>query len=343
MLVSNLFDPALLPEYLDRRLLTARRHPTLPLTIYNYSDSAQAGWLFDNVTRQCRGLVLDDNNRVIARPMDKFMNRDQPGADVIDLDEPITVFDKADGSLIIFTYDEEFGPIVSSRGSFESDQAKLANEMLKGAVPRNPRLTYMLELVGPSNRIVLEYPEDELIVLGARAITSGKLVHPVTARHLLDRPDLKTVESFPYHTLRELLSAPDRDGAEGYVIQTPDGRMLKHKFDAYVDLHRIIFGMNIKTIWEMLGEGKTVEVILEELPDEIHGFVIESYEQLSEKFTIIEQTARTDLDSAPRGVDRKTFAQYAFKTEYPHVLLAMMDNRDYMSMIHKMIKPKVGE
>jgi len=119
--------------------------------------------------------------------------------------------------------------------------------------------------------------------------------------------------------------------------------MLKHKFDAYVDLHRIIFGMNIKTIWEMLGEGKTVEVILEELPDEIHGFVIESYEQLSEKFTIIEQTARTDLDSAPRGVDRKTFAQYAFKTEYPHVLLAMMDNRDYMSMIHKMIKPKVGE
>lgn len=48
------------------------RHPTLPLTVYNYTNSCQYTRAWTPVTTAARGLVVDDAGNVIARPWAKF-------------------------------------------------------------------------------------------------------------------------------------------------------------------------------------------------------------------------------------------------------------------------------
>ena len=338
MHVSEILDYHKLIEHRDNRLVSARSHPTLPLTIWNYTDAAQYGWRFDETLIQCRGLVLDEDGRVIARPFSKFMSADQPGHAEIDLDEPVEIFDKADGSLICVSQDPEYGAVISSRGSFESDQAKLAAELFHRKYDRfefPTNFTTIFELTGPSNRIVLEYSEDELILLGGRKIDSGKVYTPPRVGWEWNWPG-RVVEKFPYTTIRELLLQPDRAGAEGYVIYTNDGRMLKHKFDAYVDLHRIIFGMSENTIFERLVNGETRLEMIASLPDEIYDWADEVATRLEANYNVISQQIEIDFQATEQAaglLDRKKFAQIATQKSYPAALFARLDGKNLNKII----------
>jgi RNA ligase len=65
----------------DDGWLTARRHPTEPLTIYNYTARCQYDRHWTPITRACRGIILHDDGRVIARPFPKFFNLEEmPGS-----------------------------------------------------------------------------------------------------------------------------------------------------------------------------------------------------------------------------------------------------------------------
>jgi len=64
----------ILNDYKERGLLYSQIHPTLPLTIWNYTEKVQYESLWDEVTLSARGLVTDGNGRVVARPFSKFFN-----------------------------------------------------------------------------------------------------------------------------------------------------------------------------------------------------------------------------------------------------------------------------
>ena len=63
-----------LEKYYEDGLLYKQTHPTLPLTIWNYTPKVQYENTWDEITLQCRGLVTDDNGNVVARPFKKFFN-----------------------------------------------------------------------------------------------------------------------------------------------------------------------------------------------------------------------------------------------------------------------------
>ena len=63
-----------LNRYHEEGLVYKQVHPTLPLTIWNYSEKVQYENLWDDVTLQTRGLVTDDKGNVVARPFKKFFN-----------------------------------------------------------------------------------------------------------------------------------------------------------------------------------------------------------------------------------------------------------------------------
>ena len=67
----------LLEKYHQDGLLDKQNHPTLPLTIWNYTPKVQYEGLWDEITLQCRGLVTDDKGRIIARPFRKFFNLEE--------------------------------------------------------------------------------------------------------------------------------------------------------------------------------------------------------------------------------------------------------------------------
>ena len=101
------YDLDILNDYIERGLVIKQVHPTLPLSIYNYSRTCQYGRLWDEITLACRGLVLDNEGNVIAKPFPKFFNYEEHTTEEIP-NELFDVYEKMDGSLgICFYYERE--------------------------------------------------------------------------------------------------------------------------------------------------------------------------------------------------------------------------------------------
>ncbi len=179
--LDQLFPPGALESAIADGHVREQTHPTAPLTIYNYTEVCAFAGAWTDVTLTCRGLIADATRRVIARPYAKFFNHDQPGAPALALHEPVTVTDKADGSLGI-VYAAPDGWAVATRGSFASDQAGHATARLReryaGWAPPQG-FTVLVEIIYPDNRIVLNYAGlDDLVLLGAVEIATGRSFGP---------------------------------------------------------------------------------------------------------------------------------------------------------------------
>lgn len=245
--IADLFDVDLLLRMIDEGYVRRQTHPTLPLAILNYTERAAYDRVWNDVTRQCRGLILDDDGVVVARPFPKFFNYGEPDAPDLDLDAAAVVTDKLDGSLGILYPDGE-GYAVATRGSFTSDQAIHATgvwrDRYNGWAP-NPSLTYLFEIIYPENRIVVDYSGvDDLVLLAAIETASGRpSLRPVW-------PGPRVVE-FHYRSLAEAVKAEPRPGMEGLVVYLPDvDARVKLKQAEYVALHRILTGTNARNVWE---------------------------------------------------------------------------------------------
>jgi len=100
------YDLEVLSDYINRGLVIKQNHPTLPLSIYNYSRECQYNGMWDDITLNCRGLVLDNEGNVVAKPFPKFFNYEEHKPEDIP-NENFEVYEKMDGSLGIFFYYEE--------------------------------------------------------------------------------------------------------------------------------------------------------------------------------------------------------------------------------------------
>jgi RNA ligase len=100
------YDLTLIGDYISKGLVIKQNHPTLPLAIYNYSRECQYNGMWDDITLNCRGLVLDNEGNVVAKPFPKFFNYEEHKPEDIP-NEYFEVYEKMDGSLGIFFYYEE--------------------------------------------------------------------------------------------------------------------------------------------------------------------------------------------------------------------------------------------
>lgn len=340
MNIAELFDPAELEHALNERLVVARRHPSRDLTILNYTERCQyERGLWSPVTLQCRGLIHDGAGTIYARPFRKFFNYGQAEAPVLDLGAPAFVTDKLDGSLGIL-YGRDSMAAIATRGTFDSDQAKWATEFWRRryadlTVPDD--LTLLFEIIYPTNRIVLDYGDrEDLVLLGAVITETGRSLDPLNPA-LAFWPGPRA-EVFPYSTLAEALSAPPRPNAEGLVVHLPaTDERVKIKQEDYVALHRIVTGLNERSVWEHLAEGRPVGELLANLPDEFHGWVGEVAARLQatvkESAAEVEQAYSTILATLPPDHSRKDFALLAKQhARAPH-LFARLTGKDYHRLL----------
>lgn len=338
--LSDVLDETALSTEISNGRVAARKHPSLPLTVLNYTAAAQYEGHSD-VTRACRGLVVDDEGVIVARPLPKFYNYNEPAAPQIAMDDEVFVMDKADGSLIVgFLYGGRF--VCCSRGSFVSDQATAAQRMLDDNEYWSwlPGVTYLFELVGPGNRIVLDYPNDELIFLGGVEIDGGEWIAPDST---VATP-FRAVETFAYRTFGEALSAPPRKNAEGYVIVSAKG-MVKIKQEDYIEIHRLVFGLTEKKVWEHIFNGTDMEALKAKLPEEFQKFIDDTREKILMRAMKIEFNARTEYAIIMRGQPktRKDFALKAAKSENSKYLFALHDGKDISKMALLAVKDTLKE
>ncbi|MFD7669071.1 RNA ligase [Streptomyces sp. NPDC059788] len=159
--IGGLFDPALLARSLDGGYVREQTHPTLPLRILNYTEKAQFEREWNEVTRQCRGLITDRQGRILTRPYARFFNYSEHPEGTFSLDEKVVVTDKLDGSLGILYPLPDDGYAIATRGSFASGQAvhatKSWQERYADTAQIKPGVTYLFEIIFPENRIVCDY------------------------------------------------------------------------------------------------------------------------------------------------------------------------------------------
>ena len=342
----------ILNQYIDKGLVVKQDHPTLPLSIYNYSRTCQYERLWDEVTMDCRGLVLDSDGNVVAKPFKKFFNLEELTPGQIP-NEPFEVFEKMDGSLgILFNYKGEW--ILATKGSFISEQAVKGTQILKKY--KYERLlegyTYLFEIIYSENRIVCQYDFEDLILLAVIDNHDGYelKIHDndihlegIRFKNLYDNLGFKIVKKYDgvrdYSELKSKIS----QNAEGFVIKFQNGFRMKIKGDEYVRLHRILTGFSNIDVWEYLKDKKDFNEFLNMVPDEFDTWVRETAMDLTIRFDNIRKDYSQyylDIINKVGSDDRKSFAEEAKRYNHSNLLFAQYSGKKLEDMIWKIIKPK---
>jgi len=294
------------------------------LVIFKYN---QFNSDFSNkIVKESRGIILEKGTwNIVAHPFDKFFNYGEVYAYNLSLDDSY-ILEKVDGSIIkVYFYDGEWR--VATNGTIDANDAsnndgitfaKIFFDVIsKEAFDKLttnflPNLTYIFELVHPSNRIVVDYGGlKELVFIGLKE-NDGKLrdfnIHhkPIKKKYekLFKNLPIRFVNIYgmgnvdDMFELSKLADAANALGNEfeGYVVtQIKDNLVIgrvKVKSPKYVQLHHVATGESvtnnlIRVLLE--NEEKEFEVYLDKLPDAVK----DEYKLLKKKyFDLIEYLSK---------------------------------------------------
>jgi RNA ligase len=347
-------DINILNDYLEKGLVVKNDHPTLPLSIYNYSRTCQYESKWDDITKMCRGLILDKEGNVVAKAFDKFFNYEE--LTLNDIPEgSFEVFEKLDGSLgILFWYQGKW--ILASKGSFISDQSIKGREILNNkynveVLPKG--YTTVVEIIYPENRIVCDYGEDEeLVILSMISNANGKELDYDSMLSINEVSGFPTIKKYDGITDYDTLKSQINGNREGYVIRFKNGFRMKIKGEEYVRLHRILTGFSNVDIWEYLKDGKDLDELLDRVPDEFDLWVKNTVKDLNKQFWEIQSSSACFVDNYRRNsslahipFDKKEFAALVMtqpKSLRP-IMFSMYDGKKYDEMIWKSLRPKYSK
>lgn len=330
--------------------ISKRKHPSANLWILNYTIKTQFEWVWNEYTCACRGLIVDFNKMIIARPFSKFFNDEQLEREGIKIPSlPFEVYSKEDGSLGIM-YFLKNKPYIATRGSFDSEQAKEANKILKEKYSHiekywNRDYTFLFEIIYPENKIIVDYGDKRDLILLAVIDTRTGSELPLEHFSKIGVPIVKKYDGVKdWKKVKELF---DGENKEGFVIKFSNNFRVKIKYDRYKELHKLICGLSVKKLWEMLKEGKSIDEIMSDIPDEFHKWTLDNLQKIKRQYNTIEiiyseklNNIIFDINNKIENPQRKDYALEILKYRYSDVMFQMFDKKDYSETIWKLIKPK---
>jgi hypothetical protein len=254
-----------------------KRYPNIITLKYSQIDSPMG----EQVPRECRGLVLDedDSYREVSRAFDKFFNHGEGHAAPIDW-STASCQEKVDGSLcVVYPYKGEWhvattgtpdagGPVNREGFTFADYFWKTIGDdnPFASMVPDVHNVCFFFELSGPANRIVVVHEKPSLTILGARVIGATEISAASARAYLSDYcfDPPPAVKSYPLQSWAEVeatfaVMSPLRQ--EGYVIVDGSFNRVKVKHPGYVALHHAKDGMTEKAFVEIARAGEVSEVL----------------------------------------------------------------------------------
>lgn len=329
------------------------------LVLYNYTDSCVFDKNWNEVTRHSRGIIFEkDTGKLVALPFEKFFNLgEMPETRLESLpDEKYEITEKMDGSLgIIYNYKGKWK--VATRGSFSSEQAQKAEEILKGytmsEVPEE--LTILTEIIYPENKIVANYGDIEmLMILGAYNrdtqeevdLNGLKLIQRDSGMPLVDR------HSYTIQEMIDLQATLPKD-REGFVVRFDSGMRIKLKGAEYSRIHKMISHMSPLSFWDTMEAGKVNVTYLQELPEEyrkdadaIVDSLEKTYGELKAAIELSFSKVMTDIDATniDKSELRKTLGLHVKHTKVEHggAFWSLLDKKEDTldKYIMKSIRPR---
>lgn len=307
-------DPHRIKKYIEYSKFTVEKHPKANLYIYGY-DNRKPGEriIWDDFNINLRGLILNSRGLVIQRSFIKFftfksyITRNRvllTEGQSLKLPEcKFRIFEKVDGSMAIL-YWVKNRPFLASQRSFCSPNAIKATEILYKYYSHTfdklrKDVTYIFEAIYPNTRVLVNYNDGEkLVLLGIIDNESGK---ELPLEHI-GFPTAKDLTKKYGETVDlEQLTNLNIKNMEGFVLQYENGLRIKLKFPWFNEAHRIVnqliyhsrhiyeykkklnnlLNLNLRNIsnfeiWKLLKDGKNVETILINIPEDFYtlGFEI---------------------------------------------------------------------
>ena len=324
-------------EYVKKGLVRSQTYKDM--AIYQYTEFTQFESLWNNCTLNARGIVFDDDGDLVQRCIPKFFNHDEPDGIKVErltLAEQVPVIqEKLDGSLIKITKDEKHGLVITSKASFESDQAKMAKEIVEeNNYSFKEGWTYHFELIHPDNQIVLNYGDErKLVLLAIIDNKTGKDVNIYSDEFKFEKPKL-----YDYETLLDI-NAINKDGLHEGVVVNYGSYRLKYKTDEYIRLHRIVTEFTPKRVWESLSSGQRIDRM--NIPEEFIKWLDETEKELLSKYNEL----FNKIDYAILETENMTNKEIALSNdenikEMREYIFAIRSGKDVKAKIWKAIKPK---
>ena len=316
-------------DYRRRGLLKSQAHPHKDLVIWNYDQKVQIHGEWDDITLKCRGLVTNCDGKIMARSFDKFFNIEENRHRVT---ENFEVYAKLDGSLGLIFYHEGVWE-TASRGSFISEQAKQAKLMLDANIDEeqlDTSLTYVVEIIYPENRIVVDYSARRSLVFLSAFRPTGEEV-------FLDRRDLsntgfEVVQRYEFEDFTDL-KALNWDNSEGFVVRFSNGDRVKIKFEQYLAVHRVVTNLNATTLFEWFKDDSvTLEERLKQIPDEFYESAKLQWKDFQHKYDILLELAKRRVSELAH-LSKKEFALTIKDDDNKPILFAIRNNKEVRKII----------
>jgi len=309
---------------------------------------------------ECRGIKFNKNGSILARPFKKFFNYGEKSHE-FPISLPHIITEKIDGSMVhpVLLNGNLFLHTRKGHTEVALQAEKVLNQLnvnfigfMKFYIKKG--WTPIFEYIGPSNRIIIEYDKENLILLAMRNTIYGNLMPydelvkasskyniPVVRPPALYNKPVTNIDLFLDH-VRNLKDI------EGYVVKFDNDYMVKIKATDYVIKHRAASDFNSKKKIVKLCTDGLIDDLLPLLNEndkkELLNFNskllimisnnVEEVNKYKDKFLKIEKKEKENA--------RKWFAQNIVKYADPKLkpaIFGSIDGKDIRQMIiNNMVK-----
>lgn len=328
-------------------------HPTVEgLRIICYTQTCNSDKYWNKTTVACRGLIVDKDDNIIARPFRKFFNYEEhevceniakpKDIDELACDFTPEIYEKLDGSLGILYWVDDV-PYIATKGSFTSPQALHATQILhtkyRDSWDKLLRTkTYLFEIIYPEDLHVVTYKDVDDIFLLAIISTENYFEYPVE----IMKDVFPVVKKYYLSNWKECRQLVDGTNREGFVIKIGPLRV-KMKYEEYWRLHYLKAGLSEKMIRKCLVDGdmSPVEEAFTMFDEERVMYYNNIIKKYTDKYAEITDKC---VEEYRNDFETKKDAALYFKTcKYQHVLFAMYNGYDPSKMIWNYVMRELKE
>ena len=281
------------------------------VSLYSYNYLNPFGWnrIEDPIKREIRGITIV-NNEYVFPSIHKFFNIEEPLSKYNwnNLPKEVYIVEKIDGSLIIpFIVDDKV--YFKTKNGFDNVHIKTVEKIVTDDFKEkikeliNQGYYPLFELVSPYLKIVIDYPETELYLIGVRYFDFNdkdfpiRYVNPEKLEEISKFLNIKTpeIQKITKGKLQKLQN--EIKNKEGWVVYV-DNELIKVKTFWYKNIHgEMIFKVDLKRIFQYILDEKIDDIydnINEQIKDNIEKIIdiimnrmnkdIEDLEKVREEF-----------------------------------------------------------
>lgn len=299
----------------------------------------------DAILRELRGIIFDtETGNILQRRYHKFFNcneRNETQVGKIDFNEPHVILEKLDGSMITpvqtpdgLRWGTKMGVTQVALPVEEFVAARIEYGILAGQCAVGG-LTPIFEWCSRQQAIVIDYPEDMLVLTAIRNNVSGEYLPYKDIVAIANSFSIPVVKAYA-GTASNMQSLVDETkeliGAEGFVVRFDSGHMIKVKAEDYLRKH--------KTKDAIQREKNVIEMLVNEQADDVKAFMdpkdLERFEKFENMFWMGVRETALDLNTL-RYV-ASTFGLLEDKKKYAVEYVQKQPTR-YSRFLYKMFVP----